>query len=149
MPKKDLNTNLKITDNTLTDYLKNNKWKNFCHENGYPGYSTWDLTLNSECYAYIVAKNDGYVYGEDCPDVRMPVEDYFTDLFFEDEEKLIEYLKSKNICEKCNRSGASRNMQNTCYENDDDNWAVLCDECQSEQDEYWDYMWKEYYSSRI
>lgn len=86
---------------SLINYLKNNKWRNSyfdaalstCNENEYSYCSTWDLTLNSECYAYIVAKNGGYVYGEDCPDVRMSVEDYFIDLFFEDEEKLIEFLE--------------------------------------------------------
>jgi hypothetical protein len=53
--------------------------------------------LNSECYAYITPKDGGYVYGEDCPDVNMPIEDYFKDIFFEDEEKLIQFLEELKL----------------------------------------------------
>ena len=63
-----------------------NKWEN-----------NWDKILNSECYAYIISKNEGYIYGRDCPDVNMPIQDYFKDLFFEDEEKLIQFLEELKL----------------------------------------------------
>ena len=69
----------------LLSYLKENRWKQF---NG-----AWDLTLNSECYATINIRDGVFVYGEDCPDVRMPIEDFFPDLFFDSEEKLITFLE--------------------------------------------------------
>ena len=73
----------------LINYLIENHWNKW--ENN------WDKILNSECYAYIISKNEGYIYGEDCPDVNMPIEDYFTDLFFEDEEKLIQFLEELKL----------------------------------------------------
>ena len=69
----------------LLSYLKENKWKQF---NG-----GWDLTLNSECYATIHIRDGVFAYGEDCPDVKMPIEDFFPDLFFDSEEKLIQFLE--------------------------------------------------------
>ena len=73
----------------LTNYLIENHWNKW--ENN------WDKILNSECYAYIISKNEGYIYGRDCPDVNMPIEDYFKDLFFEDEEKLIQFLEELKL----------------------------------------------------
>ena len=69
----------------LIAYLKENKWKEW--------FNGWELTLNSECYACIMMRDGGYIYGEDCPDVRMPIEDFFPDLFFDSEEKLIQFLE--------------------------------------------------------
>ena len=84
----------------LIAYLKENKWKD-CDSWGIDWRDNWnivwDKTLNSECHAYITPKDGGYVYGEDCPDVNMPIEDYFTDLFFEDEEKLIQFLEELKL----------------------------------------------------
>lgn len=73
----------------LTNYLIENHWKEW--------FNGWELTLNSECYASITTKNSGYIYGQDCPDVNMPIEDYFIDLFFEDEEKLIQFLEELKL----------------------------------------------------
>lgn len=69
----------------LIAYLKENKWKRFC--------DGWDLTLNSECYAAINIRDGVFVYSKDCPDVKMPIEDFFPDLFFDSEEKLITFLE--------------------------------------------------------
>ncbi len=69
----------------LIGYLKENKWKKF--------YDGWDLTLNSECYATINIRDGVFVYSEDCPDVKMPIEDFSPDLFFDSEEKLIKFLE--------------------------------------------------------
>jgi hypothetical protein len=33
----------------------------------------------------------------------------------------------------------------TAYVDDKINWAVLCDECQDEANEYWQEQWDEYY----
>jgi hypothetical protein len=72
----------------LIDYLRNNKWKWFC--------GGWDLALNSECYATINIKDSKFVYDIDCPDVRMPAEDYFKPMTFESEEELIEFLENRS-----------------------------------------------------
>lgn len=77
----------------LTNYLKENNWNKW-HD---IHFNDWIKNLNSECYAYIAPADRGYVYGEDCPDVNMPIEDYFKDLFFEDEEKLIQFLEELKL----------------------------------------------------
>jgi len=69
----------------LINYLEDNGWVKFC--------DGWDLTLNSECYATIKVIEGGFVYDEDCPDVKMPIEDFFPTLFYETEEKLIQFLE--------------------------------------------------------
>lgn len=69
----------------LESYLRKTGWNNT--------FKWWDKTLNSSCHATIDEKNDGYVYSEDCPDVKMPLEDYFQDIFFDSEEKLIDFLE--------------------------------------------------------
>jgi hypothetical protein len=74
----------------LTNYLIENHW------NKWASFG-WEKILNSECYAYIIFKNERYFYGKDCPDVNMPIEDYFKDLFFEDEEKLIQFLEELKL----------------------------------------------------
>jgi hypothetical protein len=50
-------------------------------------------------------------------------------------------------CIRCNCSGAKWRRQNTAYVDDEMNFAVLCDECQVEVDEYWQERWDEYYGS--
>lgn len=77
----------------LTNYLKESNWNKW-HD---IHFNDWIKNLNSECYAYITPKDGGYVYGEDCPDVNMPIQDYFKDLFFEDEEKLIQFLEELKL----------------------------------------------------
>jgi len=48
-------------------------------------------------------------------------------------------------CERgCGRPGIRR-RQNTAYPNDEMNFAILCAECQAENDEHWAEMWAEYY----
>lgn len=48
-------------------------------------------------------------------------------------------------CDRCNRKDASIHPQNTRYENDCDNYVVLCEECKADNDTYWEQMWKDYY----
>lgn len=82
----------------LTNYLIENQWTDYWERwNHIIHFQDWVKNLNSECYAYIRFKDGGYVYGEDCPDVNMPIEDYFTDIFFEDEEKLIQFLEELKL----------------------------------------------------
>jgi len=51
-------------------------------------------------------------------------------------------------CDHCGEEKASvrRRRQRTQYVNDEENFAVFCDECQKEADEYWDERWAEYYA---
>lgn len=37
-------------------------------------------------------------------------------------------------------------MQNTRYEDENSNWAFLCEECHEDNDEHWREMWSEYYA---
>ncbi len=39
--------------------------------------------------------------------------------------------------------------QNTQYNDDDSNWGTYCVEHQKMVDEHWDYMWADYWSSRL
>lgn len=80
----------------LTNYLIDNEWEE-CDNWSHNWNIVWDKTMNSECYAYIIPRIRGYIYGKDCPDVNMPIEDYFKDLFFEDEEKLIQFLEELKL----------------------------------------------------
>jgi hypothetical protein len=50
-------------------------------------------------------------------------------------------------CEHCKKEGAKKRRQNTAYLKDELNWAVLCDKCQEEANEYWQERWNEYYNS--
>ena len=47
----------------------------------------------------------------------------------------------------CKEPGIRR-RQNTQYENDESNWAVLCEEHHKDNDEYWADMWAEYNQGR-
>jgi hypothetical protein len=49
-------------------------------------------------------------------------------------------------CEFCGSKKAFRRRQKTKYNDDKKNFAVLCDDCQKQNDEYWKEQWKEYYS---
>lgn len=42
-----------------------------------------------------------------------------------------------------------RRRQNTQYVDDSKNWVFLCDDCMRQNDEHWDEMWDDYYSSRF
>lgn len=55
-------------------------------------------------------------------------------------------LGSECLCEKCGRGNAITYRQHTFYQNKDDNYVTLCPICKIENDEYWDEMWKDYYS---
>lgn len=41
---------------------------------------------------------------------------------------------------------AHRRRQYTAYVEEEQNWKVLCDDCQEENDEYWHEQWQEYYN---
>ena len=49
-------------------------------------------------------------------------------------------------CQNCHKWGARKRRQNTAYVDDEKNYAVLCDNCQQEANEYWNDQWNEYYS---
>lgn len=49
-------------------------------------------------------------------------------------------------CRVCGKE-ATRSRQSTAYVDDELNYDTLCEECQEIADEYWEYKWKEYYSS--
>lgn len=48
----------------------------------------------------------------------------------------------------CGKIGEWR-AQQTAYENKEANFACLCEEHQQETDEYWNEMWREYYSGLL
>ena len=48
-------------------------------------------------------------------------------------------------CINCFAEGATKKRQMTQYHDDEDNYAILCDACQSEANEYWQELWDEYY----
>ena len=49
-------------------------------------------------------------------------------------------------CKACKKDGAEKRRQNTAYYNDEENFAILCPDCQKDADEYWQERWDEYYS---
>ena len=51
-------------------------------------------------------------------------------------------------CQRCEKEGndVKRRRQNTQYVDDESNFATLCDDCQSDADEYWSERWAEYYA---
>lgn len=55
---------------------------------------------------------------------------------------------SFQTCQRCEVTDETvqRRRQNTAYVKDESNYAVLCNHCQAEADEYWSDMWAEYYS---
>lgn len=75
----------------LTNYLRDHLWQ----WNQYGDF--WVKDTSSECYSTISMKDGGYIYGEDCPDIWNKMQDFPPDLFFEDDEKLIEFLKRLNL----------------------------------------------------
>lgn len=46
----------------------------------------------------------------------------------------------------CESKNATRQRQNTAYNDDERNWVTLCPECAKANDEHWAEMWREYYS---
>lgn len=47
----------------------------------------------------------------------------------------------------CGKWGAKKRRQKTAYVDKESNWAVLCDGCQKESDEYWQAEWDAYYQA--
>ena len=67
-------------------------------------------------------------------------------------DKRIERMTVKVMeCQRCHVKSADmiRYHQGTKYVDDDSNWATLCPECRTENDEYWAEMWDRYYSGRL
>jgi len=53
-------------------------------------------------------------------------------------------------CEYCGNPGATKRKCRTMYADDTKNVdPVLCDECATGYNEYWDEMWAEYYSGLL
>lgn len=50
-------------------------------------------------------------------------------------------------CQRCKKEGAEMRRQGSAYAEDKLNFAVLCDACQEERNEYWVDMWHEYYGA--
>ena len=46
-----------------------------------------------------------------------------------------------------NDDTVQRRRQRTQYVDDKENFKALCPECQKNEDEYWDEMWKDYYAN--
>ena len=61
------------------------------------------------------------------------------------EAQLNHYLDKYHrlICQQCKKRGAERRRQNTAYQNDESNFATLCNECQEQANEYWAERWLE------
>ncbi len=53
------------------------------------------------------------------------------------------------MCNHCERDkpDVHKRRQGSAYPNDESNFAIICDDCQKESDEYWKEMWNEYYSA--
>jgi hypothetical protein len=49
----------------------------------------------------------------------------------------------------CTSQDGKRIRMNTCYQNEEGNYRVLCPECHEECRKYWDEMWKIYYQERL
>ena len=60
--------------------------------------------------------------------------------------KLTKTNKKLLFCQICGDPGAKKRRQMTNYNNDKQNYATLCEECQNENDKYWTEMWREYYN---
>lgn len=55
-----------------------------------------------------------------------------------------------NRCQCCNTPfGVYTKRQNTDYVDDASNWATLCKACHDMNDQHWEGLWHEYYSSRL
>lgn len=50
-------------------------------------------------------------------------------------------------CERCDSMNATRNAQMTNYNDEESNYATLCEICQEASDSYWSQMWKDYNGS--
>lgn len=48
-------------------------------------------------------------------------------------------------CCGCGRQGYSREL-GTAYNNEESNWAILCDICLEESNRYWSERWEDYRS---
>jgi hypothetical protein len=66
-------------------------------------------------------------------------------------------IEERRGCERCgSAAGVSRGPRGCAYhyegtegDANDPNYANLCPPCWVEEREYWDEMWKEYYSGRL
>jgi hypothetical protein len=57
-------------------------------------------------------------------------------------------------CQCCKSEGidnvpATKERQNTSYEDDERNWAILCEKHHEENDQYWAERWREYWADRL
>ena len=55
-------------------------------------------------------------------------------------------MTEETKCQCCGKEGVKRRRQGSAYPDDELNFAVLCDECQTEANEHWVDMWDEYYT---
>lgn len=73
-------------------------------------------------------------------------------------KQLLDYIAKKllepehsGICSYCkkNKDTIKMRRQNTLFEKQDENYTESCKECFEEKEEYWNGMWKDYYSSLL
>jgi hypothetical protein len=85
-----------MTEN-LEKYLKDNLWTKYSSYGKYHDF--WTLETCSECHS-VVSENMAtgiLIYSRDCPDIWKKLEDFPPDIFFDSEEKLIEFLEKKKL----------------------------------------------------
>lgn len=63
------------------------------------------------------------------------------------------YFEHKETCRgfsgPCGKYPVQKYRQMTQYVDEEDNYKVLCKDCQTESNEYWSGMWQDYYSGRL
>ena len=64
------------------------------------------------------------------------------------------YMLKAVLTSKCPQGGQKFSFptireQMTCYDNKYDNFFCGCKECQKKNEQFWDEMWEEYYSSYL
>ncbi len=54
-------------------------------------------------------------------------------------------------CDRCQVGDdtVTLHRQRTHYYDDASNWVTLCSDCRTDNDEYWDEMWADYYRGGI
>lgn len=54
-------------------------------------------------------------------------------------------MKCEGFSAPCENLNAEKRRQNTKYIDDEDNFKVLCPDCQQESNEHWEDSWNDYY----
>lgn len=62
------------------------------------------------------------------------------------QESLTILFQCQGFGSQCFNHNATRYRMNTAYHDEEDNWTILCPDCQEDCSEHWKNMWAEYYS---